>query len=327
MSLSGGLDSSFLALLISERSRALHTFSIADRPDHSDLLQAQAIATKIGSVHHSVVMTFDEYLSYIPGCVASSQQPTSLSILPFYVLCKTAAGYVSSCMVGEGADALLGGDHDYLCRRSICSRDMPALLATCGLTLSRRVTRLISELSTAGSFEKYVERLLVYKLGESLEHHHLGLVDKCAMAWTVETLFPYIDDNVVELAGQLPWNFLVRSDLGIGKYLLKRLCFRRFGQDTFDIILRTKLGIPSAAAGLWHRFDNLCDTALPPDYLTRHPLGCCFEKKRQLLLFDLFLEIAMVHHGSHIDVGCISGFLERIVKMDSEISSRHRELF
>ena len=95
------------------------------------------------------------------------------------------------------------------------------------------------------------------------------------MAWrlAVEMRVPYLDNDVVELANQLPLRYLVRKDLGIQKYILKHLCLRRFGYDVTDIVLREKRGFPSAGWRLRQRFSNLCDEVLPDDYLTRHELG------------------------------------------------------
>jgi len=134
----------------------------------------------------------------------------------------------------------------------------------------------------------------------------LIIFDTYGMAAGVEMRLPYLDNDVVALVNQLPLQYLVRPDLGIQKYLLKHLCLRRFGYSVADIVLRRKHGLPSAGSNLRPRFDRLCDEILPDDYLTRHELGSCFEMKRELLMFELFHEIFMVHRGDGQAVGSIS---------------------
>ena len=58
------------------------------------------------------------------------------------------------------------------------------------------------------------------------------------------------------------------------------------------------------------RFDTLCNEALPDSYLTQHEFGYCFENKRQLLLFDLFLDLFMTHRGDSAAVGSVLDFIK-----------------
>src|SRR5262249_45673816 len=62
LALSGGLDSTLLALLGHQYQSHLCTFSVSDRVHHPDLHQAQHVAQIIGSSHQSVIVNFDEYL-------------------------------------------------------------------------------------------------------------------------------------------------------------------------------------------------------------------------------------------------------------------------
>ena len=72
----------------------------------------------VGARHHTVIISFDEYLDVIPDLVAGEEHPGSLYGVPFYFLCRTIAGRVKACLHGEGADELFGGYREYLDRNS-----------------------------------------------------------------------------------------------------------------------------------------------------------------------------------------------------------------
>ena len=167
----------------------------------------------------------------------------------------------------------------------------------------------IGPLASARDFPTYLERIFAFNLADVLERHHLHPVDKCAMASSVEMRVPYLDDEVVRLLQVLPANLLVRADLGIRKYLLRRMCLRRFGVRYADIVLREKLGVPSAGIQLLDRFNQLCETTLSDRYLEHHPMARYFDSKRELFLFDLFYEIFFVHQGDAAAVGDVRAFL------------------
>jgi asparagine synthase (glutamine-hydrolysing) len=75
--LSGGLDSSLVAALAAAELKAagkgpLHTFSIG-MPGSTDLAFAQKVADHIGSVHHSIVKTREEFLAAIPTVIRAAE--------------------------------------------------------------------------------------------------------------------------------------------------------------------------------------------------------------------------------------------------------------
>jgi len=311
LTLSGGLDSTVLALLAAEQSAGpAMTFTVADDEQHPDLMQGRLVAEMTGGRHFSIVPTFDDYLRVIPGYIAAEEVPSTLSGLPFYFLCQKIATYLKVCLHGEGADELFGGYREYLDRQyrlSYMLRRLP-LLKQLGALPSDRVLEIAEGLS-ASRFDDYLEQVFRINLSDTLERQHLNPVDKCGMAAGVEIRVPYLDDAVVELVGGFPLRHLVRTDLGIRKYILRRLCLKRFGSKTVDVLLREKLGVPSACVQYMDRFDRLCNETLPDDYLSRHELGNCFESKRQLLLFDFFTEIFVTHRGNSENAGGVLDFL------------------
>ncbi|MDI6103346.1 asparagine synthase (glutamine-hydrolyzing) [Actinoplanes sp. NEAU-A12] len=312
LTLSGGLDSTLLALFAAEqRDTPLRTFTAADHADHPDVVQAGHVARLIGGTHHVTLPTFDEFLGAIPAYVAANEQPSSLHGLPFFLGCRQIAGHVKACLHGEGADELFGGYSVYLDRARHLRRIRARLATFDGLAArpGPRALETVRRLVTADGFDDYLTELLDLNLTDQLERNHLDPVDQCGMAAGLELRVPYLDDDLVALTGRLPVGFLVRADLGIRKYILRRLALRRFGDSVTDVVLREKLGVPSSGARFLARFAGLCDDLLPPSYLASHPLGAGFATKHALVIFEMFFETFFVHRGDPAGIGTVTDFL------------------
>jgi len=313
LTLSGGIDSSILALFASRHvQRPISTFAVADHDGHADVLQARRVAEMIGSAHQTVVMSFDDYLDVIPGLIEGEEQPSSLYGAPFYFLCRAIARRIKATLHGEGADELFGGYEQYLDREvrlSQIRRRLP-LLKYLGVAPSDRAVECMKRLSAPSGFGEYLQNLFTDSMGDPLERQHLVPVDKCAMATGLEVRVPYLDAAVVELAKRMPLHFLVRPDLGIRKYILRRLVLSRFGTGMMDIVLREKLGAPAAGKVHFERFTRLCNENLPDEYVMSHEFGRCFASKRELLLFDMFLEVFMKQRGNSAGMGSVVDFIK-----------------
>jgi len=313
LTLSGGIDSTVMALLCHElpRPKPLLSFTIADHDRHADLLQAATVARMIGSEHVEVVMTFEEYLAAIPGYIATEESLTDLHVLPFYILAQTIGRRVKACLHGEGADELFGGYPEYLERRHR-QVELPQRLSVLqrrGVRPSTTALEITRRFSEARDPDQYLRLVFETNLADPLERQHLHTADRCGMASGVEARVPYLDDGVVELVTSLPLSYRVRADLGVRKYILRRLCLDRFGVATADIVLRDKQGLPSSGAQHLQRFMALCEARLPDSYVRSHEFGRYFTGKCDLLLFDIFYEIFFVHRGRHEEVGGVMEFI------------------
>jgi asparagine synthase (glutamine-hydrolysing) len=312
LTLSGGLDSSLLALLARQRrERPLLTFTVGDHAGHPDVEEAGRVAAAIGSEHRVVLVNFEEFLDVVPAVIAAEEKPTNLGALPFYILCREIARRLKACMHGEGSDELFGGYEEYLDRapRSFDLRRRLLLLKQMGQVPSPRAIEIINRYTIDPQGDDYIEGVFDVHLHDALEQHHLLPVDKVAMAVSLEMRVPYLDDAVSALARRLPVRFLVRPDLGVGKYILRRLALKRFRPVLLDVVLRQKIGFPSSGYRLLTRFDRLCEELLPDSYVTSHEFGFCFPTKRQLMTFDLFTEIFMEGRGEPGAVGPVIDFM------------------
>jgi asparagine synthase (glutamine-hydrolysing) len=306
LTLSGGLDSTVLALLARERAtEPLSTFTVGDDRNNTDMRQAALIAARIGSRHHTVEVSFKNYVDGIPALLAAEEKPNSLFGMPFYTLCQAIARHVKACLHGEGADELFGGYEDYVDRDARLSfiRERLPVLRHLGVAPSLPAIAAIKRLSSAADMNEYLRCTFELNFGDPLEQQHLVPVDKLAMAASLELRVPYLADEVHELVNRLPIDLLVRPDLGIGKYILKRLALKRFGSDVIDVVLRSKHGFPTAGMGHLVRFDRMCNEMLPDSYVEGHAFGRCFPSKRHLLVFDMFLTLFLEHRGDPAELG------------------------
>jgi asparagine synthase (glutamine-hydrolysing) len=111
--LSGGLDSSLLAALMSRNlSDPVQTFSVgfAEDAQSSELDDARAVASVIGARHHELKLSIDEVELDLGELLWHLDEPIAdLSTLGFHALCKLAAEHVTVALCGQGPDELYGG--------------------------------------------------------------------------------------------------------------------------------------------------------------------------------------------------------------------------
>lgn len=112
--LSGGLDSSLIASLVKQIHKGeLHTWSIGLKGSE-DLKYAQMVADHIGSIHHSIEVTEEEFLFAIPDVIYNieSYDTTTVRASVGNWLISKKIRLESDAKVifnGDGADEVMGG--------------------------------------------------------------------------------------------------------------------------------------------------------------------------------------------------------------------------
>jgi asparagine synthase (glutamine-hydrolysing) len=117
--LSGGVDSSLVAALAAAELKAagkgqpLHTFSIG-MPGSTDLVYAQKVADHIGSIHHTIVKTREEFLAAIPEVIRAAETYDITSVrasVGNYLVGKYIRETTDIKVVlnGDGSDEIGGG--------------------------------------------------------------------------------------------------------------------------------------------------------------------------------------------------------------------------
>ena len=112
--LSGGLDSSLIAALVKRHYKGdLHTWSIG-MEGSEDLKYAQIVADHIGSIHHSIVVSEEEFLSYIPEVIKTIESYDTTTVrasvgnwlISKYIKENSDAKVIFN---GDGSDEVMGG--------------------------------------------------------------------------------------------------------------------------------------------------------------------------------------------------------------------------
>lgn len=108
--LSGGLDSSLIAMFAAEKSKSLKAFSIELPDQNDDVSRSELIAKTLGMSHHA--LTFDEAEFYKSLDIYINKFDTPISdsgVLPLISLVGKAKKYTSVALAGEGGDELFAG--------------------------------------------------------------------------------------------------------------------------------------------------------------------------------------------------------------------------
>jgi len=112
--LSGGLDSSLIASLVKQLHKGdLHTWSIGFEGSE-DLKYAQIVADHIGSIHHSIQVTEEEFLFAIPeviNAIESYDTTTVRASVGNWLISKKIKESSNAKVIfnGDGADEVMGG--------------------------------------------------------------------------------------------------------------------------------------------------------------------------------------------------------------------------
>jgi asparagine synthase (glutamine-hydrolysing) len=191
--LSGGLDSSLIAALMRREVSDLHTFSVGIEGSR-DLAAARRVARHLDTKHHEYVFTQEEVLEALPEIVyhlESFDQDLVRSAIPCYFTSRLAADHVKVILTGEGADELFAG---YAYCRSIA-----------------RTSDLHAELHRSVC---------------SLHNINLQRVDRLTMAHGLEGRVPFLDLDLIELAGRVPPEMKLLRRPGrppVEKWVLRRV--------------------------------------------------------------------------------------------------------
>jgi len=188
--LSGGVDSSVIATVAWPRVRTLHSF-VSGVKGAPDLAYGEQMATFLGTVHHSLLVTREDLAAALPEVIYHLESFDALlvrSSVVNYLTAQLASDYVSAVLSGEGGDELLVG-YDYI--KQVPPSAIPA------------------------EVEDIVMRL-----------HNTALqrVDRCAYAHGLVPHIPFADMDVVRYALRIPAEHKIhrRGGTAIEKWILRR---------------------------------------------------------------------------------------------------------
>jgi asparagine synthase (glutamine-hydrolysing) len=235
--LSGGVDSSLLVgLLAEEGQERLNTFSVgfeeAGGEKGDEFHYSDTIAEKFSTSHHKIFVPSADLLQTLPACISSMSEPmVSYDNIGFYLLSQEVSKHVKVVQSGQGADEVFGGYHWYKPLMQSCD----PVEDYCRVFFDRNQEEfkevvddsLISEdysRSFVSSFfsrpgaNTAVDKALRLDTTIMLTDDPVKRVDNMTMAWSLEARVPFLDHELVELAGKMPADLKVRET---GKWILK----------------------------------------------------------------------------------------------------------
>ena len=114
--LSGGIDSSLVALLMQKNSKKkIKTFNVGfNESEYDESKFAKSVAEKIGSDHHNIKVNIDDMLKHVEDIANIVDEPFSdSSIIPTFIISKLAASKVKVVLSGDGGDEIFMGYNRY----------------------------------------------------------------------------------------------------------------------------------------------------------------------------------------------------------------------
>lgn len=190
--LSGGLDSSLIAALVSSFSdKPIQTFSIGLK-DSVDLHYARMVADHIGSIHHEVELTEDAFLQAIPEVIYNIESYDTTTVR------ASVGNYLVSKYISENTDCkvIFNGDgSDEVCVGYFYNINAPDLKA-----LQQESVRLVREL------------------------HYFDVLrsDRSISSNGLEARTPFLDPQFVNFYMGIPPEHKVFDNEKIEKYLLRK---------------------------------------------------------------------------------------------------------
>ncbi len=248
--LSGGLDSSLVVGLLAESGHAdLKTFAIGfesvgdicgDEFQYSDL-----VAQRFGTDHHQIRIGADRMLTALPDAIAAMAEPMmSHDAVGFYLLSQEVAKHVKVVQSGQGADEIFGGYHWYppLMHSNDVSSDYRAIyfdrdhaemaeVLTDDMLGDDYSRDYVDEHFARSGSSRPIDKVLDIDTKVMLVDDPVKRVDNMTMAWSLEARVPFLDHELVELAGRVPADLKVRDG---GKYVLKEAARRTVPSEVID---------------------------------------------------------------------------------------------
>uniref|UniRef100_A0A6C0IAW0 asparagine synthase (glutamine-hydrolyzing) n=1 Tax=viral metagenome TaxID=1070528 RepID=A0A6C0IAW0_9ZZZZ len=234
--LSGGLDSSLVASIVAKQFPRghIHTFSIG-MEDSPDLFYAKKVADFIGSTHHELVLTEQEFLDAIPETIKvieSYDTTTVRASVGNYLISKYIAQTTDFKVVfnGDGSDEF--GSYLYF-----------------------------GKAPTSVEFHKEANRLL-----DEIMYFDLLRSDRSISGNGLEARVPFLDIEFARYFASIPPIFKMHSRME--KYILRK-AFEPESLLPREVLWRSKMAFSdgiSQKSKSWHTIiNNYVDSIIPND--------------------------------------------------------------
>ena len=249
--LSGGVDSSLIVGLLAEQGQSdLATYSIGFEAANGELgdefKYSDLIAAHYGTKHHKIFIPSEEMRENLPNAVAAQSEPmVSYDNIGFYLLSREVSKTIKVVQSGQGADEVFGGYHWY--PPLTASND--AVTDYASAFFDRSHARMAEHLSpeyladkdeslafvqahfAAAGADDPVDKALRIDTNVMLVDDPVKRVDNMTMAWGLEARVPFLDHELVELAGRIPAEYKLAQG---GKGVLKDAARKVIPSEVID---------------------------------------------------------------------------------------------
>lgn len=171
--LSGGIDSSLVAALMSRQGGEVQSYTIGfseDRFDESP--HARAVAAHLGTRHTETILSDGDALALVPELADIYDEPfADASQIPTTLLARSAARHVKVALSGDGGDEMFLGYTRYAAVPQLAARNQarPALVrglsAALGAALPYRLRRKLENATESDTERLYVWRTCAWRGG------------------------------------------------------------------------------------------------------------------------------------------------------------------
>ena len=262
ISLSGGLDSSIIAVIAKEFNPNLHLFTgTVQKAPGPDLENAKLMANFLGLEHHIYEITEDDIIGFLPKAVwylESFDEDCISGIISNYFVAKNVKAYSNAVLVGEGADELFGGYRMVLKNPRVKSNEQR---------------------------ERLAQKLLDIAYNTALRR-----LDRAWMANAVVYKTPFLDTRVVAFSKKIPMAWKIYGEKQTEKYILRE-AFRDMLPE--KIANREKLRF-AMGTGMDDVMDDLVSGIIDPEEFKHRPkaaYGLPFASFKELYYYDEFLQL------------------------------------
>lgn len=222
--LSGGVDSSLIVgLLAEEGQKDLATFSIgfeeANGEKGDEFQYSDLIADHYGTNHNKIFIPSSELQENLPGAIGAMSEPmVSYDNIGFYLLSREVSKHIKVVQSGQGADEVFGGYHWY---PKLSGSNTPvadyadaffdrteeqmteAIAPDYHCDRNESLAFVEAHFAASGANDP-VDKALRLDTNVMLVDDPVKRVDNHTMAWGLEARVPFLDHELVELAGRIP---------------------------------------------------------------------------------------------------------------------------
>ncbi|MCU1608498.1 MAG: hypothetical protein QOH09_175 [Pseudonocardiales bacterium] len=224
--LSGGIDSSLVVALLAESGRQeLRTFSVgfeaAAGESGDEFVYSDHVASHFGTDHQKIMVKSERLLPAVDAAIDAMSEPmVSHDCVAFYLLSEEVSRTVTVVQSGQGADEVFAG-YDWYPPLAGVQRDRAAaayaevfvdrphaelshLLEPEWMPDSDYSRAFIDAHFSAPGAETALDAALRLDTTVMLVDDPVKRVDNMTMAWGLEARVPFLDHELVELAGACP---------------------------------------------------------------------------------------------------------------------------